>query len=67
MLKRKAQSIVEYVLLLSVIIGALITALTQIGTKTQEMVYGAANVLNTQIEQFQEKACGGAPTGTVGP
>lgn len=63
MLNRKTQSIVEYVLLLSVVIGALITALDKyFKPKIEKMIADAANVISTQTDQFKEKACGGAPT-----
>ncbi|MEM7816947.1 MAG: hypothetical protein QXZ20_03480 [Candidatus Aenigmatarchaeota archaeon] len=57
---RKSQSIVEYVLVVGVIIGALVAAKQMLHSKITNMIQGSGKVIDRSMEIFVEKACGGS-------
>jgi Flp pilus assembly pilin Flp len=57
-MRNKAQSIVEYALLLSVVIAGLVAAIATIGNKTRDMVDRSGQVIEEQTSKFLQAASG---------
>ena len=65
--KRKAQSILEYIIVLSAIIVAVIAAAKGVVTKSVEKMFGdSAGVIETQSDNFLDNAASGGNSASTG-